>query len=80
MINVRIDKDELNSNHKWLVVERPGIRTHQVKIESDEEALQIIHALQHSVQRTLLTCATHGEPVSKLIHFECGCSVIPQSG
>jgi len=33
-----------------------------------------VDAAQHSVQLTGATCPTHNEPVSDLIHYECGCS------
>ena len=33
-----------------------------------------LEAAQHSVQLTGATCPTHNEPVSDLIHYECGCS------
>ena len=31
-------------------------------------------AAQQSVQLTGATCPSHGEPISDLIHYECGCS------
>jgi len=31
-------------------------------------------ASQQSVQLTGATCPSHGEPISDLIHYECGCS------
>jgi len=53
------------------------VRIEEVTIVLSDEALaEIVKvvASQQSVQLTGATCPTHNEPVSDLIHYECGCS------
>ena len=58
-------------DEKGTTLEESNISTLRKMMESFIAGYE---AAQHSVQLTGATCPTHNEPVSDLIHYECGCS------
>ena len=54
--------------------EEYGFGLTSFQLQEELEALQASHLPNNRVQLTGATCPTHNEPVSDLIHYECGCS------
>ena len=78
---IRVTQDSFDKTSRWLEVSHNGgAAWSTVLIHNDEEALQIIHALQQSVQPTLLESPRSGShscacPLCKGSH-----TTLPQSG
>ncbi len=52
MFKVEIVKDEHQEGVRWLKASHNGVAWSLIEFRNDEEALQIMNALQQSVQRT----------------------------
>lgn len=47
------------------------------RLRDAQKEIEALEAAQQSRALDGATCPTHGEPVSNLIHFACGCSQEP---
>ena len=80
MYQVEVVYDETNSTLRWLRVSHNGTQWSTIQVRSNDEALQIIAALQQSVHPTLLTeCAQCGS-VDEHIHYANCPAAKTQSG
>ena len=73
-MHIRITQDSFEENVRWLEVSHNGSAWSTVRIQNDDEALQIANALQQSVQADLATdCPNCGD---KLFCAMCGEGVL----
>jgi hypothetical protein len=70
---------KVNVNMRWLEVWRNGVYS-RIEIRNDEEALQIINALQQRVQPTLLTLCPECGVKQIVTHLPTCAHYVAQSG
>lgn len=72
MAFAKVVPDESDKSLRWLEVSHNGASWTRVEIRNDEEALQIISALQQCVQRTADPACKHEHHESVWHCFDCG--------
>ena len=79
-MHIRITQDSFEENVRWLEVSHNGSAWSTVRIQNDDEALQIANALQQSVQPTLLESPRSGSHSCTCALCKGSHTTLPQSG
>ena len=73
-MHIRITQDSFEENVRWLEVSHNGSAWSTVRIQNDDEALQIANALQQSVQSDEFICRACNKSLATYWSFcpQCG--------
>ena len=75
MFNVEFQQDEVVKDLRWLRVTHNGVSWSTIPVRSDDEALQIISALQQGVQLTGLCPECHRDTLRNGVCINSSCPV-----